>query len=41
MISTFEQAIRLMPSPASCPEGGRPVESWCWVMVRKRGGAGV
>lgn len=34
MISTFEQAIRLMPDPAACPPGSRPVESWCWVMVR-------
>ncbi|KAI7844799.1 hypothetical protein COHA_001679 [Chlorella ohadii] len=32
MISTFEQAIRLMPDPAACPPGSRPVESWCWVM---------
>ncbi|PSC70915.1 Random slug 5 [Micractinium conductrix] len=31
MISTFEQAIRLMPQAAPQP-GSRPVESWCWVL---------
>lgn len=30
MISTFEQAIRLMPKPAEGQK--RPVESWVWVM---------
>ena len=23
-----------MPDPSTCPPGSRPVESWCWVMVR-------
>lgn len=39
MISTFEQAIRLMPPPPPPAAAGeqaalppRPVESWCWVM---------
>lgn len=33
MISTFEQAIRLMPQQsATAAQGGRPVESWVWVM---------
>jgi hypothetical protein len=30
MISTFESAIRLMPSAPGAD--GRPVESWVWVM---------